>query len=115
MLNEKGYKMTKFAKENFSYSGGYLNYFDGTKSHFVARFKYAKGDKAPFQSFLIKNFSVEEYFELMKSKSPLEILQSKGYVQSHVKRILKQLGYELTLAGQEKYIADRVAQYSQKA
>lgn len=108
--------MTKFAKDNFSYSGGYLNYFDGTKSRFVARFKYAKGDKGPFQTFLTKNFSVEEYFAMYDAgKAPLEILQTKGYVQSHVKRILKSLGYEPTLAGQEKYLADRVAQYTTKA
>ena len=106
----------KFVKDNF-YGKEYVNYMeaDGTP-RFVARFKYAKGDKASFIRFLVKNFSVEEYFGMLDAgKAPLEVLQTKGYVQSHVKRILKSLGYEPTLAGQEKYLADRVAQYTKKA
>ena len=100
--------MTKFVKEMFETSGEYVTYFDGgDRSKFVGRFKYAKSSKASFVSFLIKNFSVEEYFSRLESKeSPLTILQSKGYMQPHVKKLLKSAGYPATVAGFEKYLAE---------
>ena len=90
--------MTKFNKESFDYFGGYLTY--GPDRKFVARFKYRKTDRASFQAFLIKNFTVEEYFALRETPNPdnclgnpyapLEILEMKGYVLPHIKKWLKE-------------------------
>ena len=101
--------MTKFIKDSFSGSE-YVNYTmpNGT-SKFVARFKYVRGSKASFLTFLAKNFTVEEYFaRLDAGESPLPILQSKGYMQPHIKKHLKEMGYPVTLAGFEQLIQDRV-------
>mgnify|MGYP003652185520 CR=1 FL=1 len=95
--------MTAFIKTEFSGSE-YINY--GGK--FVARFK--RGGKASFLSFLTKNFSVEEYFgRLDAGESPLKILESKGYLLPHIKKYLKQNGYEVSKVGFDKYIQEQVA------
>jgi hypothetical protein len=102
--------MTKFVKENFNTRGEYVSYNMGdTKPDmFIARFKYAKGGKGSFVSFLIKNFTVEEYFSrLNNSESPLSILEDKGYVQPHVKKMLKEAGYPQTLEGRKQYIQNQ--------
>jgi hypothetical protein len=107
--------MTKFSKDGFS-GTEYINYYmpDGT-SKFVARFKYAKGSKASFLTFLTKNFTVDEYFgRLGKGESPLPILQSKGYMQPHIKKHLKELGYPVTQAGFDQLIQDDVAKIQQR-
>jgi hypothetical protein len=101
--------MTKFTKDSFS-GTEYVNYTapNGT-SKFVARFKYVRGSKASFLTFLAKNFTVEEYFaRLDGGESPLPILQSKGYMQPHIKKHLKELGYPVTPAGFEQLIQDNV-------
>jgi hypothetical protein len=101
--------MTKFIKDSFSGSE-YVNYTmpNGT-SKFVARFKYARSSKASFLTFLAKNFTAEEYFaRLDAGESPLPILQSKGYMQPHIKKHLKEMGYPVTPAGFEQLIQDRV-------
>lgn len=89
--------MTTFAKENFSYSGGYLMYHgdytgrpvyeDGKGYHptrvgtpkdlFVARFKYrGPFSKAIFLKELIKNHTVESYAAALDAgKAPLEVLR----------------------------------------
>ena len=98
--------MTAFTKDSLS-GTEYVNYQDG---RFVARFKYAKGSKASFIAFLIKNFTVEEYFARLDSKeAPLEILQSKGYVQPHIKKMLKAAGLPETAAGFAQLVEQRVA------
>ena len=107
--------MTKFSKDRFS-GTEYVNYFtpEGTNK-FIARFKYAKGSKASFLTFLTKNFTVDEYFgRLAKGESPLPILQSKGYIQPHIKKHLKELGYPVTQAGFEQLIQDDVAKIQQR-
>jgi len=72
---------------------------------FVARFK--RGGKAAFLSFLVKNFTVEEYFaELDGGKAPLLILEAQGYVQPHIKAILKRAGYPQTPEGKRQYLAN---------
>lgn len=97
--------MTKFAKSDFSYHGGYLMYtgnYEGRpvyenseKVHpsnvgrgidlFIARFKYRGSPvkMGAFKKFLIDNFTVEEYVEARSrddfDSSPLRILQSKGF------------------------------------
>lgn len=71
--------MTKFDKSKFNYHGGYLTY----EGKFIARFKYRGGAKmGPFKSFLIKNFTVEEYFVAYdegRGLPPLKILETKGF------------------------------------
>ena len=64
--------MTKFSKYGFS-GTEYITYYtpDHVDRKFVARFKYAKGSKASFLTFLTKNFTVDEYFgRLAKGESP---------------------------------------------
>ena len=102
--------MTKFNKEQFSYSGGYLTYTMGDERRFVARFKYSSSQKASFMSFLIRNFSVEEYFGMIDGgAAPLTVLETKGFVQPHVKLLLKANGYEVSQAGLKQYINNQVA------
>lgn len=97
--------MTKFDKAAFDYHGGYLTY----QGKFVARFKYSSRDKVGFQAFLIKNFSVEEYFEALGNNgAPALILETKGYVSKTVKNLLRQVGYPETQEGHKAYIAFRV-------
>lgn len=97
--------MTKFVKENFSNSGGYVTY----NGKFVARFKYAKSGAGSFITFLIKNFTVEEYFDRMAAgEAPLKIVEDKGYLLPHIKTWLKRDGYEVSKAGFDKYIQDRI-------
>jgi hypothetical protein len=94
--------MTKFIKSEFSGSE-YVNY--GGK--FVARFK--RGGKATFLTFLAKNFTVEEYFgRLEAGEAPLKILESKGYLLPHIKKLLKEVGYEVSVVGFKQYIEDQV-------
>jgi hypothetical protein len=106
--------MTKFDKELFNYSGGFLMYGQyPDRPKFVARFKYKGGNRAGFQSFLIKNFTVDEYFgRLDANETPVGILESRGYVASHVKKMLKEAGFAPTVEGKDQYIARQVAQYA---
>ena len=91
--------MTAFIKDNF-YGSEYVDYNIDGKSKFVARFKYKRGSKGSFITFLIKNFTVEEYFgRLDAGEAPLTILQSKGYLQPHIKKWLKEGGYPVTQEG----------------
>jgi hypothetical protein len=89
--------MTKFTKEGFNYHGGYVTY----QGRFVARFKYGAVSSArPFMTFLIKNYTVEEYFALRETPNPdnclgnvyapLEIVEQKGFILSHIKKWLKE-------------------------
>lgn len=108
--------MTAFIKENFYSNSGYIDYNtrDGVNK-FVARLKYVKGAKASFISFLVKNFTEDEYFgRLASGEAPLTILESKGYMLPHIKRVLKEHGYPQTLAGRAQYINDLVARQLQR-
>ena len=99
--------MTKFVRESFSNHAGWVTY----NNEFVARFKYgAKPGAATFITFLIKNFTVEEYFgEIAKGVSPLKIVEAKGYLLPHIKRWLKAGGYSVDRAGYEQFSADNFA------
>jgi len=97
----------EFKRENFYYSGGYLTY----DNKFVARFKYSASDKASFTTFLIKNFTVEEYFNKLENESPLIILKSKGYISNSIKRMLKANGYPVTLEGEKQHMKDQIAEW----
>ena len=83
--------MTKFNRDFFNTHGGYVTYCaPGSPSRFVARFKYGKDGMAGFISFLIKNLSVEAYFDHYDAgNAPLEILQHYGYETPMWKRGLK--------------------------
>jgi hypothetical protein len=97
--------MARFVKEKFQDDGMYVNY----EGKFVARFKYARGGKASFIKFLIKNFTVEEYFGALDlGKAPLQIVEAKGYMLPHIKKALKDGGYSLDKAGFKKYIQDQI-------
>lgn len=94
--------MTAFVKSEFT-TGEYAKY----GGRFVARFK--RGGRASFLSFLCKNFTVEEYFSRLDAgEAPLTILESRGYLLPHVVRMLKEAGYEPTVAGKEKMITDNI-------
>lgn len=101
--------MTQFNKSLFnidtSYKGSSTYMVDG-KHEFVARFRTA-GIKT-FVNFLIKNFTVEEYFGRLKSgDAPLTIAESKGYLLPHVKKLLKVNGYPVTIEGFREYIKNQ--------
>ena len=109
VMNKTEQKMTQFDKNQFhGVRGGTIVHY-GDDYQFVARFKYGgKSSKASFLSFLIKNFTVEEYFACLAEQTPpLKILESKGYLPPIVKKALKGAGYPQTVEGRRQYIADR--------
>lgn len=117
--------MTKFKREDFEYHGGYLTYVgdhgaateywaDDESVHpskrgaprrdmFIARFKYTGRDKARFVTFLINNFTVEQFAAARKAAdptnawgnpfSPATILEAFGYVSATVRKGMKAKGY----------------------
>jgi hypothetical protein len=96
--------MTKFVKSEFT-PGEYAVY----NGKFVARFK--RGGRGSFLTFLCKNFTVEEYFARIDAgEAPLTILESKGYVNPRVQKLLISLGLAPTLQGREQYIMSRIRQ-----
>jgi hypothetical protein len=116
--------MTKFNRDDFNYHGGYLTYTgeqgemteyyaqpchptrEGmAKPAFIARFKYAQtSSRGPWVTFLIKNFTVEEYLGRMAAgETPLAIMESKGFVLSHIKKWLKEAGYPQTQEGYRQW------------
>lgn len=107
--------MTAFVKSAFNFHGGYLTY--GNDRRFVARFKYTARDRAGFQSFLIKNFSVEEYFAAYDAGvAPARILEAKGYVSTTVARALKDAGFPVSREGVTAYLeAQRLARETKAA
>lgn len=102
--------MTVFTVDALKFDGMYLTYCAPDKAPvFVARFK-RKGQYGSFMTFLIKNFTVEEYFAARNvGDAPIEILQSKGYLQPHIKRMLKSIGYPVTVAGFKRLVAEQVS------
>lgn len=78
--------MTQFHKDSFTYDSRYLSY----EGKFVARFKHMPCNKPGFVSFLVKHFTVEEYFAQRDAEvAPLTILEAKGYIPSHIMKWLK--------------------------
>jgi hypothetical protein len=79
---------------------------------FVARFKN-RGDRAAFQTFLMNNYSQEEYFGKLAARvAPAKILEEKGYISTGVKQLLKRLGYTPDLAGRDLYIKQQVSRFA---
>lgn len=95
--------MTKFDKTLFNYDGLFLMY-DGA---FIARFK--RGGMSSFRNFLIKNFTVEEYFSQLENSTPIEVLETRGYVSDLVAKALKSVGYPATQAGKRAYLDSLIA------
>lgn len=90
-------------KNFFHYSGGYLTY----NAKFVARFKYLRKSMGDFKKFLVANFSPDEYFGLLENgELPLPILQTKGYVQPHIREELERQGYAVNLEGFRQMMRD---------
>ncbi len=76
--------MTKFVQSDFDMGHGSERWvMYGPNRRFVGRFKYMRpgANAKAFVKFLIANFTVEEYFELLEVKrmAPAEILRTKGY------------------------------------
>jgi len=90
--------MSTFHQSGFKFDGMYLTY----DNMFVAKFK--RGGMASFRNFLIKNFSIEEYFSMSEDLAPLEILATKGFVMPKTAKILKKFGFEPNAAGQKAYL-----------
>ena len=100
--------MTQFSNENLNDSNGWLSY--GPERKFVANFAKRGGGKATFVKFLIKNFTVEEYFEMLDAnKSPIGIVETKGYVLPHIKTMLKKRGLPQTQSGLTVMIQQNMA------
>lgn len=90
--------MTKFDASKFM-GTEYVTY-DGA---FVARFK--RGGRGSFIKFLVKNFTVEEYFQqLAAGVAPLTVLRNRGYMPPTVARVLRAAGYPTTEAGYKQYL-----------
>ncbi len=98
--------MSKFVKTQFKFDGMYLMY----EGNFIARFK--RGGMGSFKSFLIKNFTVEEYLKSVNefNMAPLTILEEKGYVSPNMAKVLKINGYPATQAGKQQYLKDMIAE-----
>ena len=100
--------MTKFSKENLNDSNGWLSY--GPERKFVANFTKRGGGKSTFVTFLIKNYTVEEYFSLLDvGMAPLMIVQEKGYILPHIKKWLKERGLPQTQAGLDMMIQQNIS------
>lgn len=94
--------MTQFTKDNLDIDSEFIHYRDlDGKRHFIARCKYGRS-KGSFVTFLKKNFTVEEYLTRLNSgEYPLPILESKGYLQPHIKKWLRDAGLPETREGYE--------------
>lgn len=90
----------KFEKKNFTVSSGWIHY----NGEFVARIRRGAGGTTPFISFLMKNFEVEEYFNLLSQKdmAPLLVLETKGYISPNMKKVLKSYNLPCTQEGREE-------------
>tara|TARA_R100001377_G_C3119072_1_gene85309 strand:- start:337 stop:573 length:237 start_codon:yes stop_codon:yes gene_type:complete len=74
--------MNTFNREQFNFDGLYLTYdfLDGERGAFVGRFKYNRSIAKRFITFLIKNITVTEYFNLLETgQSPMKILMDRGF------------------------------------
>jgi hypothetical protein len=70
----------KFERNNFQNNNGFLNYNLNGVLVCVARFRYSKAPvtKAKFMNVLMKHYTVEDYFEKLRSAPPLQILMNDG-------------------------------------
>jgi hypothetical protein len=99
---------TGFKRERFDYSrNGCLTYTDdGCTDRFVARLKYAQtSSKGRWITFMIKNFTVEEYFTQAGRLGPLEAMEERGFILSHIRKWMKLDGFlDFTNAGRLRWM-----------
>jgi hypothetical protein len=108
---------TPFTKTNLKKDGDYLYYCPegcspyASEARFVARFKYAaKSSIGPFATCLRKNITAEDFFARIDSgDSPLDIVESFGFVHSHIKSWLRKDGYPTTQEGYRRWAEDQRA------
>jgi hypothetical protein len=100
-----------FNKDQFVVSGITGDVWVHYDNQFVGRFKHgsAKASANHFVKFLIKNFTVEEYFAKMEQpdSAPVRILEEKGYVSYNITKLLKKEGYPQTREAFKQYLDDR--------
>jgi hypothetical protein len=93
--------MTVFDKYKFDISNAYISY----ERRFVAKFKYKPRNAPGFVSFLIKNFTVEEFFGRVDAGESIDLIaESKGYLQPHIRKLLVEAGLPVTPAGRDEYL-----------
>lgn len=70
----------RFERTNFHYHNGFLYYNIKGIPVCAARFRYSKAPvtKTKFMNVLIKHYTVEDYFEKLRSAAPLQILKNDG-------------------------------------
>ncbi len=103
--------MTAFTKENLDYFGGYITVRFNGKDEFIARLRYGQvTSKGPMMTLLRKHFTVEEYLARHEAgEAPLTIMESKGFVLSHIKKWLKAAGFPQTQEGYKSWRAAKQA------
>ena len=80
-------QLPPFSTSNIFTDGDYLLYcpqeYNRGRTRFLARFKHTKKHRASFKKFLIRNFTPEEYLEMIDPNgggmTPVEALRSKGW------------------------------------
>lgn len=108
--------MTSITKNgwNLAICGEWIhNVGDDNRQTFVARCRM-RGEAKDFARFLANNFTPAEYFarldltgEAGRDGLPLPILSSKGYVQPHIRKWLRDAGLPQTSEGYRAFIARR--------
>ena len=70
----------EFERSNFRSENDMLYYDVKGQPITVARFKYSKSPvtKAKFVKVLVKNYTVEDYFNKLQSAAPLQVLMNDG-------------------------------------
>lgn len=93
----------RFTRQGFRQDAMWV-YYNG---RFVARFKWQKSAVGSFIKFLREHFTVEEYFSRLDAgETPIEIVESKGYLVPVIRRKLREAGYDDTIEGYRQYRFD---------
>lgn len=99
-----------FIKDQFVITGTRGEYWVHYNQKFVGRFKHGspKASANHFIKFLIKNFTVEEYFKKLEEpdNAPLTVLTEKGYVSYNIAKLLKKEGYAQTREAFKLYLSE---------
>ena len=104
--------MTTFTKQNLTRQDDLIIFQqnENTERKIIARFKYKKGSISSFMTHLRKNWTVEDYFNKERAGlAPLQIVETTGYIQPHIKKELKRKGYDLTPEGFNQMIKDQIS------
>jgi len=89
----------KFTNEMLTNENGWIHANVNNERKFVARCRNAS-DAKPFMTFLKRNFTIEEYFEMYDNgMAPLEILHTKDYISPNVRKILRHSGFPVNQEG----------------